>query len=210
MISSLRHGSPAPLKDVAAVRGGYAGSGAITADRSPGGIRALLARDVGAGSSVDWDSLGYADPPGEGEQFRIRNGDVLYPLRSARPRAFVVRNAPADVIAAGQWALITPHPGMLRPDYLAWVLNHPVSAAALERLMQRGTLPFISLVSLRDLEVAVPPLAIQDRIIRVNELHQRVATLESELARARATLIDAATLSALRSASRSERTSSHS
>ena len=210
MISSLGHGSATALKDVASVRGGYVGSSAITTDRSPGGIRALLARDVGAGSSVDWESLGYADPPGGGDQFRIRNGDVLYPLRSARPRAFVVRNAPPDVIAAGQWALITPHPDRLRPDYLSWFLNHRASAAAFERLMQRGTLPFISLVSLRDVEVEVPPLAVQDRIIRVTKLHQRVAALESELARLRVTLIDAATLSALRSASRSDRTSSHS
>jgi hypothetical protein len=210
MTTSLPGTSAHALKDVASVRGGYVGSSAITIGPGPGGIRALLARDVGAGSSVDWASLGYADPPGGGEQFRIRNGDVLYPLRSARPRAFVARNAPPDVIAAGQWALITPQLDQLRADYLAWFLNHPASAAALERLMQRGTLPFISLVSLRDLEIEVPPLAVQDRIIRVNELHQCVATLENGLAGLRATLIDAATLSALRSATHSKRPSSHS
>jgi restriction endonuclease S subunit len=104
---------------------------------------------------------------------------------------------PDDVVAVGQWALITPSVTVLDPDYLAWFLNHPVTAARLGRVMKGGTLPFLPLAEIRAFEVAVPMLAVQRRIVRVDAIHARVSLLERELADARTRLVDAATMNAL-------------
>jgi restriction endonuclease S subunit len=104
---------------------------------------------------------------------------------------------PDDVVAVGQWALITPNAGLAEPDYLAWILNHPVTSARLGRVMKGGTLPFLPLSEVRAFAIAVPSLETQRRIVRVDALHARVSLLERELADARTLLVNAATMNAL-------------
>jgi hypothetical protein len=186
-----------PLDAIAVVRGGYAGSDAVTTEPGIGRFRALQSRDIASDGTIDWNSLGYSQPVRDGERYAIGDGDVLFPLRAARPRALVVRGAPANVIAAGQWALITPHASVAESDYLAWFLNHPATAARLSRVFQRGTLPFLSLSSMRGFEISVPPLRTQRRISDVSSLHARLILLERQVADARTRLIDAITMESL-------------
>lgn len=186
-----------PLADAGLVRGGYGGADATSDRPGPTHLRALQARDVSADGHVDWSQLSYSSPARDARRYMVRDGDVLLPLRSVRPRAIVARDVPPEVIAAGQWALITPRPDAVRPDYLAWFLNHPATAIRLNRLVQGGTLPFISLVALRDFEIAVPPLDVQDRVSRVHALQQRLISLESQLAKARSLLVDTVTMASV-------------
>jgi hypothetical protein len=197
------------LADVGVVRGGYSGADAVSDRPGPTHLRALQARDVSDNGHIDWSKLSYSSPARDAGRYMIRNGDVLLPLRSLRPRAIVTRDVPPEVIAAGQWAVITPTPDAVRPDYLAWFLNHPDTATRLNRLGQGGTLPFISLVALRDFEIAVPPIDVQDRIARVHALQQRLISLERHLAEARSVLIDAVTMASVRRYSSPSTTVNH-
>lgn len=186
-----------PLDSIATVRGGYAGPDAVSDEPGTGGLRALQARDVAPDGMIAWTTLGWSRPVRDGERYLINEGDVLLPLRSARPRALVARGVAPGVIAAGQWALITPTADVAEPDYLAWFLNHPATVARLGRVIQGGTLPFLSLAAIRAFEIAVPPLAVQRRIARVGALNERLSSLERQMADARTRLVDAATLDAL-------------
>jgi hypothetical protein len=187
------------LADIALVRGGYIGPSAVSDAAGPSPLRALQSRDVAADGTVNWGALKHSNPSRDAARYAINDGDVLLALRSAKPHAIVARQVPPGVIAAGQWAVITPRQGVLDPDFTAWFLNHPATAARLNRLVQGGTLPFLSLVAVRDFDIVLPPFEVQRRVSRIAVLHTRLGRLERELADARTRLIDGATISAVES-----------
>jgi hypothetical protein len=135
------------------------------------------------------------------DRFLIREGDVLLPLRSQSLLVAVATEVPTGVLAVGQWAVITPHIDVCTPEYLAWYLNHPQTRARLVGAMTGTSLQFLTLRTVRDFEIDLPPLPLQQRIGRVASLTRRAAQLERNLTTARRTLSDALTMDALTRAS---------
>ena len=197
-----------PLAGLGQIRGGYVlPSRKIIRGASGGGPRylALQASDIAPDGTIVWGALSRVTPRFDATRYRIREGDVLIPLRSARPSAVVARDVPPDVIAMGHWAIVSPEPTVADPDYLVWYVNHPATAARLNGLMRGTSLRFLSITALRDFEVELPPLDLQRRIARVHALAERVTDLERQLAAAREQLIHSLTHAALRRAVQRER-----
>ena len=190
-----------PLAEISTIRGGLPSADPVSSGAGgasdKAALRTLQSRDLAPDGSVVWSSLPLSQAGRNSERFLIYEGDVLLPLRSVRPRALVARGVPPNVIAVGQWALITPDATMAEPDYLAWFLNHPATLARLGKVMKGGTLPFLPLAAIRAFEIAIPPLEVQRRITRVDALHASVAHLERDLADARTSLVNAATMAVL-------------
>lgn len=191
------------LSELGDMRGGYSSRGSVQARGGPGWVRVLQGGDL-QGDGIVWNQLGWVQAGSLPEKYVIADGDVLLPLRGESPQAAVVRNPPAGVIAAGNWALISPDRSVVDSDYLAWYLNHPVTSARLGGIMRGTKLKFLSLTDLRDFDVEVPPLAHQHRIARVHKLNERVSALENHLSSMRRTYIDAATMAALKGVANSE------
>jgi hypothetical protein len=131
------------------------------------------------------------------ERYRIRDGDLLIPLRAARIVAFAPQDVPPDVIAVGHWGILTPDPMLVDAGYIAWYLNHPATAPRLQAVMSGTSLPFLSLGALRAFEIELAPLELQRRIAHTDALNARVVELEAQLADARQRLVDHLTLAAL-------------
>lgn len=165
---------------------------------------ALQARDVAPDGTIAWGALSRVEPIFDPSRYQVREGDVLIPLRSARPTAVVARHVPPDVIAVGHWAVISPEPTVADPDYLVWYINHPATAARLNWLMRGTSLRFLSIGALRDFEVELPSLDLQRRIVRVHTLARRVTDLERQLAAVREQLLHSLTYAALRRAAQHE------
>jgi hypothetical protein len=185
------------LSDAAQIRGGYIAPTARTPLPEEPRVRILQASDVTPGGSIDWEGLRSIGLAGTIDRYAVLEGDVLLPLRSVRFSAVVARRVPSGVIASGHWALLTPEPQTTDADFLAWYLNHPATSARLGRLAQGTKIQFLSISTLRDFEVELPPLATQRKIARLQTLHARVHGLERQLADARTQLIDALTMDAL-------------
>jgi hypothetical protein len=185
------------LDAVAEVRGGYivAGSSSTSSDES---VRGLQAGDVAPDGKVAWSALRQVPAPRDPKRYEVRDGDVLLPLRSTRLAAAVARDVPKRVIAIGSWALLTPAPEAVTPEFLAWYLNHPVTGQRLAKLSQGSSLQFLSLGAIREFEIEIPPLEMQVRIARAYQLNSRIAELEQQLVDARKQLVDALTMEALR------------
>jgi hypothetical protein len=187
-----------PLDAMGAVRGGYVASKATAVRPEANYLKALQAADVAADGSIDWDALGFVAAASDDDRYDVSDGDVLLPLRSIRPTAFVAREVPAGVIAVGHWAIVSPAPGLVEADFLAWYLNHPLTAARLGGLRRGTKIQFIALTDLRAFEIELPPLELQQRIARVHSLNGSISALEQELALSRQQYIDAVTMEALR------------
>jgi hypothetical protein len=190
-----------PLREVAQVRGGYVTPVAPSSLATGAEISLLQGSDVDFDGTVKWKDLRRTRLEADLTRYAIREGDILLSLRSARLFASVAKRLPGIVIASGQWALITLDPSRVNADFVAWYLNHPDTASRLGRLAQGTKLQFLSLATLREFPVPVPPLELQKRIASVNTLHTRLVALERELAEARARLVNALTIDALHRAS---------
>lgn len=160
-----------------------------------------MPRALGADGSIAWQDVVTMLAVRNQDRFAIRDGDVLLPLRSQSMQAVVARNCTPGVIAVGQWAIITPIAERSTSDYLAWYLNHPTTRAKLVGAMIGTSLQFLTLRAVRDFEIEVPPMALQQRIGCVAALSMRVSHLERALDAARRTLTDALTMDALNCAS---------
>jgi len=185
------------LGDVAMIRGGYIAPTAPTPLLEGSRGRILQASDVRPGGSINWESLRSERLAGPIARYAVREGDVLLPMRSVRFVAVVARQVPEQVIASGHWALLTPDAEAADADFLAWYLNHPATSARLGRLAQGSKIQFLSISTLREFEVELPPLATQRQIARIQALRAHVGELERQLADARTQLVDALTMDAL-------------
>lgn len=192
-----------PLAGLGPVRGGYVAPGRSAADAG-GRFLALQAGDIAPDGTIAWAALSRVTPVFDASRYQVLEGDVLVPLRTVRPTAVVARGVPPEVVAVGHWAIVSAEPGFADPDYLAWYLNHPATAARLSSLMRGTNLRFLSLTALRDFEVELPPLEVQRRIARAHALNERVVELERQLAAARKQLVDSLTMAALRGAAEPE------
>jgi len=141
---------------------------------------ALQVGDLAPDGSVAWSALRKVIPAGSWKRSVIQDGDVLVPLRSTKVTAIVARGVQPQTIALGHWAIITTGPTLL-PEYLAWYLAHPTTARQW-RLAEVGSkLAFVPLSAVRELEIEVPRLDVQERIVSVDALHRRLGELERQL-----------------------------
>ena len=96
-----------------------------------------------------------------------------------------------NTVATGYFFVLRPSKGNVRPEYLAWCINQVEFQEAMRPLVRGSHMPLVSKVDFRDLQIRVPPLAVQDKIVKLNELLQRETRLLGELQKKRASLIHA-------------------
>lgn len=185
-----------PLGAVGPVRVGYVAPSRSSGEEQ-GRYLALQASDVGPDGTVVWAALSRVTPVFDPSRYLVSEGDVAIPLRTPRPFAAVLRDVPPDAIAVGHMAIVTPHPEIADPDYLAWYIKHPRTAARLQGLTRGSKLRFLSITDLRDFEIELPALDLQRRIAHLHYLHERVTELERQLADARVLMIESLTMAAL-------------
>lgn len=199
------------MAEVAEIRGGFVPSAAEARQRKrreeegalPGGSgesdRALGLQPsaVRSDGTIAWEEAVAVLPIRGADRYTIREGELLLPLRSQQIQAVIARDVPGRVLATGQWALIAPNARQADTDYLAWYLNHPRTRARLAATMVGTSLQFLTLATVRDFELELPTIDVQQRIGRVAALNAHVGQLERQLASAREKLIDTVTMAAL-------------
>lgn len=179
------------IADIATVSSGYHFRGRI--EHKPVGRYAVLqARDVDEFLHFNPATLARVDLDTEADRHVVRQGDVLFLSRGEKPWALVVGDAiPTSVVVPSSFYILRTDAVRVRPEYLAWYLNHPKTQATLRVLASGSNIPFISMNELRGLPVSVPPLEKQDRILALTALVRREEELSRQLVARRAELIDA-------------------
>jgi type I restriction enzyme, S subunit len=113
---------------------------------------------------------------------RLKKGDVLFSGTGTIGRTSLLLDTPTNWgIKEGVYA-ITPVHTKINPRYLIYLLTSPSKLNRIKELADGSTVASISMASLRKLDVELPPLKIQEEIVRILDTFTDLeAELEAEL-----------------------------
>lgn len=114
-----------------------------------------------------------------GEQYLTHANDVVVRLRSPNNAIFINNNNTGMVVSSLMAVITNIYPGILNSLYLAHYLNSQYVQRQLIKNIQGTAIPMIKIADLNDLEIILPPLDKQNKIIAYLEAaNEEVALLQ--------------------------------
>lgn len=145
-----------------------------------GNVRALTIRDLVASKPLKWYELPRAVIEQHYLTHSLRPGEVVIPARGDRYRAWLFGGSDEPVFPVGQLHVITPSP-QLNARYLAWYLNESSTQARIASVLTGTSIKALTKTSLLQLEVEVPPMAVQHQIAELDLTTERVLAIRHRL-----------------------------
>jgi len=177
------------LKDIADIRTGYQFRGRVESNPD-GAVKVIQIKDLADHQRIRTDDLVTVklDRP---DQYLTQAGDVLFLSRGHRLFATSVFQAPPNTIATGYFFIMRPKGHVVLAPYLAWYLNQPVFQEALRPMVRGSHMPLVAKADFQELEIQIPPLEVQEKIVGFNDLMEEERRLVAQLHDKRAELLRA-------------------
>lgn len=179
-----------PLIVIAKVRSGIAFREAIRhVEGAP--IAIVQAGDIGTDGMIDPTGLlRVPTAPTQGELPTLTPGEILLQSRGQTYRAGLVPPHVGPMVATASLLVITPG-SAVRPGYLAHYLNDTATQAELRTRATGATIANLKKSELEQLEVLVPSLEDQEKIVALGETLRQQLRIEARLAELRRTQLRA-------------------
>jgi restriction endonuclease S subunit len=116
------------------------------------------------------------------EDLFLRPGDVLFPNRGTRTTALAYRLDLPHTLAGAQFFVLRPDIGRVLPEYLAWFLRTEEAARYFEGRRKGTYIQIIQRSDLAEMEMPVPPLNVQQKIVEAANLAVEERILSERLA----------------------------
>lgn len=181
------------IGEVAAVFPGVPTFGRTVVGRGGSRVRVVSVKDIGAGglmaAGLEETSVEHV---AEVARYVLQPGDVLISVRGTQLKVAVVPEDLAGAVATATVAVIRFRDGGLLPEVLAAYLRSPAGQAQLSSRARSATGQIaLTARDIRDIEVPVPPMAVQRRIAGlVRELDAYEAAASEAIQRRRETLAE--------------------
>lgn len=125
------------------------------------------------------------------EEDLLRKNDVLLIGKGSNNIAALWPGNDEDSLASGMLYVIRPDPALVLPAYLASYLNSHPAQAQIATYRKPGTVPVLGRKALDQLEVPVPSLAEQRKLVQLADAVQRTKLHLTELSNSYTQLLDA-------------------
>jgi len=187
------------LGDIAKVQSGHLSRGSIE-PHEDGTHFLLQARDVDANLlTYRTETLIRFNPAMPRRDWVLKSGDVLFMARGSRNFSVIIKGIPDPVLAAACFFILRVSNERVLPDYLCWYLNQPQVERYLIQHSGRGVhMPVVRRSVLENIDVPIPTLEIQKKIMETQILMKEEQALLNNLAEKRKELIMATCLQAVR------------
>ncbi len=154
------------------IKSGYLFKKRIELDKE-GNVRVVQLKDVDESGIIRLDELqriglDKIDP----ENF-LNSGDVLFKAKTNHPVAAVVKDPLPNTIATAHYFIISVKKADVLPAYLAWYLNQRPAQVFFEKHAGGTRIQVVNKQVLGEFEVEIPEFSVQEKIVKVYELHQR-------------------------------------
>ena len=176
------------LKELVYIQIGYQARGKISQD--PGGLyRIIQSKDFDEKVALKKESIYQFTPERNPKKYRVQKGDVLFLSKGHKNSAFAISEPLENTIATSNYFILKITSDKLIPEYLAWYINQP-PAQSFIKSHSRGTyIPIIPKVVFEYLEIFIPQLDIQQKIIHVHYLSRRELDLLKQITETRIQLV---------------------
>ena len=168
-------------------------------ENDPNGRFAVIQmRDVENYTHLMTENLARVSAIDPKERHFIRQNDLLFSAKGANNFAVQVEQLPVDTVAAANFLVIRVRSDKVLPAYLAWYINQSPAQLFLQARSRGSYIPAISKMALSDLDIPLPSLALQRKIVSIQSLADREKVLLDQIQRRRERLMQAILLKATR------------
>jgi restriction endonuclease S subunit len=171
------------LKEIATIGAGQTFRDKAESANSDSAIRLLQIKDIREGRFSNADTLPFANLDPSALRVKLRQGEILLPLRGGRSEAMLFDISDTSQIATttNQVAIIYPYSDLVIPEFLLWYLNSSHGKQIIFSKKTGSTILQLSTKTLADLTIDVPPLAVQSKIAEIYENWQQQKNVLNEL-----------------------------
>lgn len=118
------------------------------------------------------------------EKHLLRQGDILFSAKGTNNFAALFENENKPVVASTTFFVIRLHEKIQKkilPEFLVWLINHPVSQKFLKGNAIGTSMVSISKVVLGELEISIPPVKTQKAILQISNLYKVEKKLKQQI-----------------------------
>lgn len=118
------------------------------------------------------------------EKHLLKEGDLLFAAKGLNNFAVVYYNDIGKAVASSSFIVIKineENKQAIQPDYLAWFITHHKQIKLMHQQQLGTTIPSISMKQLSELEIDIPPIAVQKRIVSVHQLREKEKELTTRI-----------------------------
>ncbi|MFN3688789.1 restriction endonuclease subunit S [Salinarimonas sp.] len=198
------------LADACTIHTGYTARGRLE-PAAAGGVLAIQLRDISPEGIVDPERLTRVQLDGLAERYFVRTGDVVFRSRGERNTASALdERLQEPALAVLPLMVLRPKRDVVTPEYLAWAINQPPAQRHFDSAARGTNIRMIPRSSLDDLELDVPDIETQGKIVVVDALAERereLTQLAADTRRKMISLLLVERANSTRPKTRQERTS---
>ena len=163
------------------IHSGYTARGRLE-PTDAGGVLAIQLRDISPEGAVDPRQLSRVQLDNLADRYFVRAGDVVFRSRGERNTASALDERLREpALAVLPLMVLRPKPDVVVPEYLAWAINQPSAQRHFDAAARGTNIRMIPRSSLDDLELDVPDIETQRRIVAIDAMAEREREL-SQLA----------------------------
>ena len=165
------------LPDISTIRTGYTVRGRLeTAER--GGLLTIQLGDISSDGSVSPERLTRVCLGDLPDRYFVRAGDVVFRSRGERNTAFALdARFREPALAVLPLFVLRPKMDIVLPEYLAWAMNQPPAQRHFDSFARGTKLRMVPRASLDALDIDVPELETQRKIVAIDALAERERAL---------------------------------
>ena len=140
-------------------------------------------KDVDMEKGLDCANLYRVHLTGRKNPDYLRQGDILFVGRGYRIFAVLIDQDLKNTVAGSHFFIlrIKPNRQEVRPDYLAWYINHKQAQRYFSQHIAGTALPHVNRGTLENLPVIIPPLEVQERIVKLHSCRLKEKALLEKL-----------------------------
>lgn len=166
-----------PLSAACSIHTGFTARGRLEPAES-GGVPVIQLRDISAGGNIDVQGLTRVQFEGVLDRHFVRAGDVVFRSRGDRNTASALdEQLKEPAVAILPIMILRPKPDIVTPQYLAWAINQPAAQRQFDTTARGSKMRMVPRSSLESLELDIPDIETQKRIVEIDTLAERERTL---------------------------------
>lgn len=147
-----------------------------------GNFLVVQGKDIGLDGSLVLNGMArVTDVPGKGAPDTLTAGELVFQTRGVTYRAASVPEPTPPMVAAGSLFILRPDASRLLCDFLVFFLNLHTTQALLRQLATGSTIPNLRRAAIEQLEVPLPSLADQHKLVALGRLVRQQADIEARL-----------------------------